>query len=151
MHGFWMLVHMLGFTFWIGGGIATMVLGIVAKTFTAESRLAAYRLTSSVWRILVGPGAVAVTVSGLVLSMRFMKSGMVPGWMMLMMTTGILGALIAIGIALPAAAHLGRLELDPRGEIPEHFHALRSRLVWGSSIAGAMALIGVIAGTVMRG
>jgi hypothetical protein len=150
MHGFWMLVHMLGFTFWIGGGIATMVAGIVAKRFTPDARLAAYRLTSAVWRILVGPGAVGVTVSGLVISMPFMKSGMTPGWMMLMMVAGILGALIAIGIALPAAAQLGRFELDPRGEIPEHFHALRARLVWGSSIAGALALIGLIAGTVMR-
>ena len=50
-----------------------------------------------------------------------------------------------------AAAQLGRLEVDPRGEIPEHFHALRSRLVWGSSIAGAMALIALYAGTWMKG
>jgi hypothetical protein len=151
MHGFWMLVHALGFTFWIGGGVATMVLGIIAKRFTPESRLAAYRLTSGVWRILVGPGAVAVAVSGLPLSTVYMSSGMVPGWMMLMMVAGILGALIAIGIALPAASHLGRLEVDPRGDIPEQFHALRARLVWGSSIAGGLALIGLLAGTVMRG
>ena len=151
MHGFWMLVHTLGFTLWIGGGIATMVLGIVAKGFTPEARLAAYRLTSAVWRLLEGPGAVGVAGSGLALSSVYMSSGMVPGWMMLMMVTGILGALIAIGIALPAAANLGRLEVDPRGEIPEHFHTLRSRLVWGSSIAGGLALIGLLAGTVMRG
>lgn len=151
MHGFWMLVHMLGFTFWIGGGVATMASGIVSKRFTPESRLAAYRLTSTVWRALVGPGVVGVTVSGLALSMPFMKSGVTPGWMMLMMVTGIVGALIAIGISLPAAAQLGRLEVDPRGEIPEHFHALRSRLVWGSSIAGAMALIALLAGTWMKG
>jgi hypothetical protein len=151
MHGFWMLVHMLGFTFWIGGGVATMTSGIVSKRFTPESRLAAYRLTSAVWRALVGPGVVAVTVSGLALSMPFMKSGVTPGWMMLMMVTGIVGALIAIGVSLPAAAQLGRLEVDPRGEIPEHFHGLRSRLVWGSSIAGALALIALVAGTWMRG
>jgi hypothetical protein len=68
-----------------------------------------------------------------------------------MMLAGILGAFIAIGLSLPAAAQLGRLELDPRGEIPEHFRSLRGRLVWGSSIAGAMALIALIAGTWMRG
>jgi hypothetical protein len=151
MHGFWMLVHMLGFTFWIGGGVATMAAGIASKRFTPEARLASYRLTSAVWRILVGPGVVGVTLSGLVLSMPFMKSGMTPGWMMLMMVTGIVGALIAIGVSLPAAAQLGRLELDPRGDIPEHFHALRSRLVWGSSIAGALALIALLAGTWMKG
>jgi hypothetical protein len=150
MHGFWKLVHALGFTFWIGGGVATMVLGIVAKRFGAEARLSAYRLTSSVWRVLVGPGAVAVAVSGVALSTAYMSSGVVPGWMMLMMVTGILGTLIAIGIALPAAAQLGRLEVDPRGEIPEQFHGLRARLVWGSSIAGGLALIGLLAGTIMR-
>lgn len=151
MHGFWMLVHMLGFTFWIGGGVATMASGIVAKRFTPESRLAAYRLTSAVWRVLVGPGVVAVTISGIPLSMPYMKSGATPGWLMLMMLAGILGAFIAIGLSLPAAAQLGHLELDPRGEIPEHFRSLRGRLVWGSSIAGAMALIALYAGTWMKG
>lgn len=151
MHGFWMLVHMLGFTFWIGGGVATMTSGIASKRFTPESRLASYRLTSAVWRALVGPGIVAVTLSGLVLSMPFMKSGLTPGWMMLMMVTGIVGALVGIGVSLPAAAQLGRLEVDARGEIPEHFHTLRARLVWGSSIAGALALIALLAGTWMRG
>lgn len=151
MHGFWMLVHMLGFTLWIGGGLATMATGIASKGFAPESRLASYRLTSTVWRVLVGPGAVAATISGIPLSMPYMKSGATPGWLMLMMLTGILGAFLAIGLSLPAAAQLGRLELDARGEIPEHFHSLRSRLVWGSTIGGAMALIALIAGTWMRG
>jgi hypothetical protein len=150
MHGFWVLVHALGYTLWIGGGVATMVLGIVAKRFAPPARLAAYRLTSAVWRALVAPGAVAVVVSGLLVSMPYMKSGAVPGWMMLMMTTGILGALIVLGIALPAAAGLGRMELA-QGELPPLFAALRARLVWGSSIAGALALIALAGGTLLRG
>ena len=150
MHGFWVLVHALGYTLWIGGGVATMVLGIVAKRFPPPSRLAAYRLTSAVWRILVAPGAVAVTISGLLVSMPYMKSGAVPGWMMLMMTTGTLGALIVLGIALPAAAHLGRMELA-QGELPPFFAGVRARLVWGSSIAGALALLALIGGTLLRG
>jgi hypothetical protein len=150
MHGFWVLVHALGYTFWIGGGVATMVLGIVAKRFAPPARVAAYRLTSAVWRALVAPGAVAVVISGLLVSMPYMKSGAVPGWMMLMMTTGILGALIVLGIALPAAAGLGRMELV-QGELPPMFPALRARLVWGSSIAGALALIALAGGTLLRG
>jgi hypothetical protein len=129
--------------------VATMVLGIVAKRFAPPARLAAYRLTSAVWRALVAPGAVAVVVSGLLVSMPYMKSGAVPGWMMLMMTTGILGALIVLGIALPAAAGLGRLELA-QGELPPMFARLRARLVWGSSIAGALALIALLGGTLLR-
>jgi hypothetical protein len=151
MHGFWLLMHILGYTLWLGGGIATMVAGITAKGFAPDQRLAAYRLTSAVQRILVGPGVVAVTLSGLVLSMRFMKLGAVPGWMMLMMLTGFVGALIALGVSVPTAARLGRLQLDPRGELPESFAALRRRQVVSASIAGGMGLIALLAGTVLRG
>jgi hypothetical protein len=151
MRGIWLLLHILGYTLWLGGGLATMVAGITAKGFTPDQRLAAYRLTSAVQRILVGPGVVAVTVSGLVLSMPYMKSGAVPGWMMLMMLTGIVGALIALTISVPTAARLGRLELDPRGELPESFAALRKRQVVTASIAGGMGLIALLAGTVFRG
>jgi hypothetical protein len=71
--------------------------------------------------------------------------------MMLMMLTGIVGALIALTISVPTAARLGRLELDPRGELPESFAALRKRQVVTASIAGGMGLIALLAGTVFRG
>ncbi|HKE90095.1 MAG TPA: hypothetical protein VKB45_07150 [Gemmatimonadales bacterium] len=150
MRGFWLLVHMLGFTLWLGGGIATMVLGVAAKHFAPDLRLSAYRLTSSIQRILLGPGAAAVAVSGIPLSMPYMKEGIVPGWLMLMMTTGILGALIAIGVTVPTAARLGRLAVDPRGELPESFAGLRRRLVWAGSISGGLGLVALLAGTVLR-
>jgi hypothetical protein len=152
MHGAWLLIHIFGYTLWLGGGIATMVVGITAKGFAPDQRLAAYRLTSAVQRILVGPGVVAVTLSGFVLSVRFMNLGVgPPGWMVLMMVTGIVGALIALGVSVPTAARLGRLELDPRGDLPESFAALRKRQVVSASIGGGMGLIALLAGTVLRG
>ena len=39
MRGFWLLVHVLGFTLWLGGGIATMVAGVTAKRMGAAERL----------------------------------------------------------------------------------------------------------------
>ena len=150
MRGFWMLVHLLGMSLWLGGGLASMVLGVAAKRFSPDHRLAAYQLTSAIQRILLGPGAAAVVLSGVLLVGPYMKEGAMPGWLMLMMTTGILGALIAIGVAVPAAASLGRLSLDPRGELPERFHRLRMRLVWSSTIAGALALLALVTGTVAR-
>jgi hypothetical protein len=150
MRGFWMLVHELGVILWLGGGLATMVLGVTAKQFDPGERLAAYRLTSAIQRILLGPGAAAVALSGIPLSMPYMKEGIVPGWLMLMMTTGILGALIAIGITVPTAARLGRLTVDPRGELPESFAALRRRLVWAGSISGGLGLVALLAGTILR-
>jgi len=150
MRGFWMLVHELGVILWLGGGLATMVLGVTAKQFDPGERLAAYRLTSAIQRILLGPGAAGVALSGIPLSMPYMKEGIVPGWLMLMMTTGILGALIAIGITVPTAARLGRLTVDPRGELPESFAALRRRLVWAGSISGGLGLVALLAGTILR-
>src|SRR5215471_17895254 len=104
MRGFWLFLHVLGVILWLGGGLATMVLGVAAKQFAPDHRLSAYRLTSAIQRILLGPGAVAVVLSGIVLSVPYMKEGTAPGWMALMMTSGILAALIAIGVTVPAAA-----------------------------------------------
>jgi hypothetical protein len=150
MRGLWLLVHVLGVILWLGGGLATMVLGVTAKRFDPGERLAAYRLTSAIQRILLGPGAAAVVLSGVVLASPYMKEGTVPGWLMLMMTSGILGALIAIGVTVPTAARLGRLQLDPRGELPESFAGLRKRLVIAGSVAGALGLVALAAGTVLR-
>src|SRR5688572_12353540 len=125
MRGFWMLVHVLGFTLWLGGGIATMVAGVTAKRMAAAERLAGYKLIGAVQRILVAPGALAVVLSGVILSMPYMKHGVVPGWMGLMMITGMLGAIGAVAISVPIAAKLARLEPDARGELPEAFPGLR--------------------------
>src|SRR5438309_11701093 len=93
MRGFWLLVHVLGFTLWLGGGIATMVAGVSAKSFAPAERLSAYKLIGAIQRILVGPGAMAVLLSGLVLSMPHMKQGAVPGGVVGMSIAGIRGPL----------------------------------------------------------
>src|SRR5438552_17362443 len=145
MRGFWILVHVLGFTLWLGGGIATMVAGLSAKGFAPAERLAAYKLIGAIQRILVGPGAMAVLLSGLVLSMPYMKQGAVPGWMGLMMIAGILAALGAATISVPTAAKLARLEVDARGGLPEAFQAIRQRQIFEASIAGTIDLISIFA------
>lgn len=150
MRGFWLLVHALGVILWLGGGLATMVLGVAAKQFAPDHRLSAYRLTSAIQRILLGPGAAAVVLSGLALASPYMKEGTVPGWLVLMMISGILGALIAIGVTVPTAARLGRLHVDPRGELPESFMGLRSRLILSASVSGGLGLLALVAGTVLR-
>ena len=150
MHSFWLFTHVLGMVLWLGAGLATMVAGVAAKQFPPQTRLAAYRLTSAVQRVLVGPGAVAVLVSGVVLSMRFMRAGAIPGWLILMMAAGILAALLALGVTIPTAARLGRLDLGPDGDLPESFSGLRRRLVLAASVTGGLVLIALAAGTMLR-
>src|SRR5437899_10794092 len=93
MRGLWLFIHVIGFTLWLGGGIATMVAGVSAKSFDPGPRLAAYKLIGNIQRLLVGPGAIAEVLSGIVLAMPYMRSDAMPGWLTLMMEAGLLGAL----------------------------------------------------------
>jgi hypothetical protein len=150
MRGFWLFVHNLGYSLWLGAGIAMMVSGVTAKRFAPAERLAVYRVGGAVWRALIGPGAMATLLSGLILAMRWMKSGAAPGWMNAMMGIGLVGGLVAVTMAMPTATRLARLELDPRGELPESFAGLRKRLVWTATIAGGMGLLALWVSTVGR-
>ena len=150
MRGLWLLVHVLGFTLWLGGGIATMVAGVSAKGFGAAERLSAYRLIGAIQKILVGPGAIAVVLSGIFLAQPYMKAGTVPGWLGVMMIAGILGALGAVGISVPTAAKLARLQPEG-GQLPPAFQVLRKRQILAATLAGTFGLIAMFAATLGRG
>ena len=152
MNGFWLLVHMIGFVLWIGGGIASMVSGVVAKGFAPAERLKAYKITGTVQRLLVAPGAAAAVFSGVILILGgpYMHTGEMPGWLNVMMGAGILGAVVAIGASLPTATRLARLEVDARGELPEVFYTLRKRQAIMATMAGSLALVALFAATLGR-
>jgi hypothetical protein len=150
MRGFWLLVHVLGFTLWLGGGIATMVAGVTAKRMGAAERLAGYKLIGAIQRILVAPGAIGVVLSGFFLAQPYMKQGVVPVWLGLMMMAGILGAIGAVAISVPTAAKLARLEPDAAGQLPAAFPVLRKRQVLAATIAGMLGLIAMFAATLGR-
>jgi hypothetical protein len=67
-----------------------------------------------------------------------------------MMGLGLVGALVAVTLAMPAASRMSQLELDPRGELPEHFASLRKRLIWTATIAGGFGLLSLWVSTVGR-
>jgi hypothetical protein len=151
MRGFWLLVHVLGFTLWLGGGIATMVAGVTAKRMGASERLAGYKLIGAIQRILVAPGAIGVVLSGFFLAQPYMKQGVVPVWLGLMMVSGILGAIGAVAISVPTAAKLARLEPDAAGQLPAAFPVLRKRQILAATIAGMLGLIAMFSVTLGRG
>ena len=150
MRGFWLFLHVMGFVAWLGGGLAVMLSGITARYFPPDHRLAVYRVMSVVARNLIGPGAVLVVVSGIVLSVPYFTSSTVPTWLMAMQTFGLLGAVVVIGVVTPTAARLGRLQVDARGELPEAFTGLRRRQAIFATLAGVLALLDLGAGTIFR-
>jgi len=49
-------------------------------------------------------------------------------------------------IVTPTAPAMGRLELDPRGELPESFAGRRKRQVVFATVAGVFALLAFLQG-----
>ena len=144
----WVFLHIIGFTLWIGGGLASMVAGIVSKGEERARLGAVVRAQAAVQRILVAPGALLTVLSGVMLT--FMKTslrGGEPGatvWLVLMQGAGIVGALIVLFVGLPTSSKLGRI--DPLGANGAYFDELRQRQRITSSIAGVFAIAALVGG-----
>jgi hypothetical protein len=149
---FWLFAHLLGFTMWLGGGLAAMVTGVVATREDRASLGAVVRTQSAVQKMIIAPGALLTVASGLVLTFSVSASmGELIGFnlaLVVMQVAGVVGALIVLMVGLPTAAKLGRL--DPLGPGAAYFDELRQRQRIVSSIAGALALVALVAGALVR-
>jgi hypothetical protein len=147
---FWLFVHLLGFTMWLGGAIASMIMGIAAKREDRHGLGAVARSQASLMKTAIAPGALLAVLSGLILTFQ-LSGGDLPGfsiWLMLMQGTGLVAALLTLLISLPTAAKLSRL--DPAGEGGRYFDELRQRQRIVASIAGMLGLVALFAGAMMR-
>ncbi len=149
---FWMFAHLLGFTMWLGGGLATMVAGVAAKREDRPSLGAIVRAQAAVQKVIIAPGALLTVASGLILTFSVSaRMGELVGFnlaLVVMQVAGLAGALISLTVALPTAAKLSRL--DPVGQGAAYFDELRQRQRVVSSIAGTLALVALVAGAVVR-
>lgn len=152
MTRFWLFLHLLGFTLWLGGAFASMVAGIASRAETRAGLGAVVRSQAAVHKIVVAPGALLTVLSGLILTFRVTaRMGELVGfsfWLVLMQGAGIVAALLVLMVSLPTAARLGRL--DPTGSDGVYFDELRQRQRITSSIAGTLGLAALLAGAMMR-
>jgi hypothetical protein len=146
----WLFLHLLGFTLWLGGAIAAMIIGIAAKREDRHGLGAVVRAQASLMRVAIAPGAILAVLSGLMLT--FQLSGVdLPGfsiWLVMMQGAGVVAALLTLLISLPTATKLGRL--DPLGEAAGYFDELRQRQRIVASISGTFGLIALFAGAMLR-
>ena len=149
---FWLFVHLLGFTMWLGGGLAAMVAGIASKREGREGLGAVVRGQAAVQKTIVAPGALLSVLSGMILTFSVSaRTSELTGFnlaLVVMQGAGLLGALLTLMVALPTAAKLGRL--DPAGAGSEYFDELRQRQRVVTSIAGALAFAALVAGALVR-
>jgi hypothetical protein len=147
----WLFLHLLGFTLWLGGAIAAMIMGIAAKREDRHGLGAVVRAQASVTKVAIAPGALITVLSGLILT--FSATAVlneVAGfniWLLTMQGTGLIAALLTLLISLPTAAKLSRL--DPSGEAARYFDELRQRQRIVASISGTFGLIALFAGAML--
>jgi hypothetical protein len=147
----WIFLHIIGFTMWIGGGLASMVAGIVSKAEERARLGAVIRAQAAVQKVLVAPGALLTVLSGLMLtfavtSLRGGEMGF-SIWLVLMQGAGLVGALIVLLVGLPTSSKLVRI--DPVGPNAAYFDELRQRQRITSSIAGVFALAALVGGAML--
>jgi hypothetical protein len=148
----WLFLHLLGFTLWLGGGFAAMVVGIAGKREDRAGLGVVARGQAAIQRTVIAPGALLAVLSGLILTFSITgRTGELVGFslpLVVMQGSGVLGALLTLLIALPTAAKLARL--DPTGPGAAYFDELRQRQKLVTSISGTLALAALVAGAMVR-
>jgi hypothetical protein len=141
----WYFLHLLGQIAWLGGGLAAMMIGLAGRREAPAQIGMVVRLQGAVYRTLIGPGALVVVLSGILLTLQMYNQVTAIGlnhWLMAMQGLGILGALMVLVHTVPTSAKLVRLE--PTGASAAAFQALHQRLkISGmtSSTIGMLALL----------
>jgi hypothetical protein len=147
----WLFFHLLGFTLWLGGAIAAMIMGIAAKREDRHGLGAVVRAQSSLMKLAIAPGALITVLSGLILTFSATAAlNELAGfnvWLMTMQGAGLIAALLTLLISLPTAAKLSRL--DSSGEAARYFDELRQRQRIVASISGVFGLVALFAGAML--
>jgi hypothetical protein len=148
----WLFLHLLGFTLWLGGAIASMIIGIAAKAEDRNGIGAVVRAQTKLTKVAIAPGALLTVLSGIILTFSVTaQTGELVGfsiWLVIMQGAGILAALLTLLITLPTSSKLGRL--DPAGEGAGYFDELRQRQRVVASISGTLGLVALVAGAFVR-
>jgi hypothetical protein len=147
MNGVWHFVHYLTFVMWLGGALAAMVTGISMKRIDRSLWGAVVDAQAAIYQVLIGPGAIGVVLSGIVMTFRnygSLSGGQAGAWLGTMQGAGVIGALVTLLGAMPAASKLARLE--PIGSQQASFDAQRKRLAITGSIGGTLGIIALLAG-----
>lgn len=150
MNSTWRLIHYIAFVVWIGGALGVLMADITMKKLDRSLWGGVADVQSALFRLLVAPGSIITLASGFVLTMQMYGalSGQSRPWMGMMQGMGLLGTLITLLGAMPAAAKLARLE--PLGETAAAFDAARARLWITGMIGGFFSFLALVAGALYR-
>ena len=146
----WLLLHLVGFTMWLGAGFGSMFAGMAAKIESRQGLAAVVRAQAAVQRLIIGPGALITVLSGLMLTLnassRFGDLQAVGPWLLVMQVAGLAAGLLTLFVVIPIGARVARLDPEVHGAAFDH---LRRRLRIVASVSGALGLLALVAGGLM--
>jgi TRAP-type C4-dicarboxylate transport system permease small subunit len=142
------LAHILGFTLWLGAGLAAMFIGIRGRKEERPAQALIVRMLHGIHRTLMLPGIILTVLSGFHLSVPAARQTAPTAWLMAMQLAGVVAALLVIFVSLPTLGRLTRL--SPSGDTAPLFDALRKRQSMAGMIAGNLGLISLIAGVLHK-
>lgn len=150
MTAIWAFLHEVGFLLWIGGGLAAIVvLGALSRLDPAALG-GVTRVILALQRWLLGPGVLITTASGLFLAFGMYRiEGVAEGglsasgtWVLVMIASGLLAAIVAIVAVLPDASHLARLDPAGDGQVQRALLRRLRRRTWIMTALAMLAWLG---------
>lgn len=148
-------MHFLGFSMWLGGGLAAMVLALSARRESATVRATVHALLTSVHTMIIGLGALLTVASGILLTMELANEAssavLSQPRIWVMQGAGLIGGLLVLLVGLPAAIKLGGLSAaSDDGRLPDQFDKYRKRNALANAVGGTLALVALFAAVVLR-
>lgn len=141
-------LHMLGISFWIGGGLAAFAIAALAPSAKPAGRAASLRLVGQLHSWIVAPGILISLVTGFVLVGRLGTTSLPPS-VAAMAGVGLVAGVVALFAELPTAIKLsaisGAAETDPP---PPALRRVERRLMVVTMIATVLALVALYFGAV---
>jgi Na+/proline symporter len=144
----WYLAHIAGFTLWLGGGLAGMLVGIRGRKEDRPTQAVIVRLLAGIHRTIMLPGIILTIVSGGALSIPAARAGDPTSWLMLMQVTGVIAGILVLFVSLPTLGRLTRI--PPTGETGPVFDALRKRQAMAGMIAGMLGVLALLGGVLHK-
>lgn len=146
--------HFLGQAMWIGGALTAMVVAIGVRGEVNAIRAAAFRQLYRAHTLVIAPGALLTLGTGILMTMQYAGGDMSalgsPG-LWIMQGAGLIAGLMVLFVSLPTASRLNVLSVpSEEGDLPPGFERLRKRQALVSSVAGALAVLSLFAGVVIR-
>jgi hypothetical protein len=145
---FWHLLHIAGFTLWLGGGLAGMYLGIRGRREDRATQGLIVRLLAGIHRSVMFPGIILTLASGIPLSIPAARATAPSAWLMVMQGLGVIAAILVLFVSLPTLARLERV--SPTGDTAPAFDALRKRQAMAGMFGGLLGAIALVAGVLHR-